>query len=249
MATNDPWYHRDELWEKFAPIFFHQRRQEKAPIEVENMINLLSLKTGSHVLDLCCGIGRHTLEFARLGFQVTGVDRTQYYLDQAIKQAQAEGLSIEFIQDDMRNFLRAESFDAVINMFTAFGYFENPQDDRTVVKNAFDSLKPGGTFLIDVKGKEIVARTFQKRDWSEEEGYLVLQERNITQNWSWMESRWIVIKDTQRFEHVITLRLYSAVELSALLKECGFSDVKVYGNLEGSEYNQDSKRLVVIGYK
>ena len=76
-----------------------------------------------------------------------------------------------------------------------------------------------------------------------------MAERKPIQNWGRMQTRWIVINGNQRIEHTVSIRSYSATELSSLLSECGFSKVKVYGNLEGNEYNQIAKRLVVIGYK
>ncbi|NIT57733.1 MAG: hypothetical protein GWN00_16330, partial [Aliifodinibius sp.] len=71
----------------------------------------------------------------------------------------------------------------------------------------------------------------------------------LSQNWGWIESRWIVIKGKQFMEHTISLRIYSAAELSSLLRECGFRDTQVYGGLDGSAYDTSAKRLVVVGLK
>jgi hypothetical protein len=136
-----------------------------------------------------------------------------------------------------------------MNLFGSFGYFEDYNDDRQVVKNMFTSLNSGGMFLIETMGKEILARGFQERDWSEEGDTLVLAEKKPYQNWSRMQTRWIVIKGNQRVEHTVSVRSYSAVELSTLLSDCGFANVRVFGDLEGTDYNQRAKRLVVIGTK
>jgi len=134
-------------------------------------------------------------------------------------------------------------------MFGSFGYFENEDDNRKVVKNMHESLRPGGRFLIETMGKEILAREFQARDWFEDGDSLVLFERKPIKDWSRISNRWIVIKDNQKFEHSFSLRSYSAVELSSLFYECGYSKVQVHGDFEGSEYDTVAKRLVVIGYK
>ena len=139
MTDPKPWHEDDEFWERWEPVMFTQQRLANTPAEVEQIIALLDIKPEAQILDLCCGVGRHSLEFARRGFQVTGVDRTQRYLDQAREQAGKEGLGIEFVHGDMRTFSRTDSFDNVISMFTSFGYFEDPEDDRRVVTNVFDS--------------------------------------------------------------------------------------------------------------
>ena len=128
-----------------------------APSEVEAALKLLGLKPKGRVLDLCCGPGRHSLELARRGFAVVGVDNTAGYIAEAKKRAKSEKLKVEFVKGDMRCFRRLGAFDAVINMFTAFGYFKNPRDDRRVLENIHRSLKPGGKLLMEMLGKEILA--------------------------------------------------------------------------------------------
>jgi 2-polyprenyl-3-methyl-5-hydroxy-6-metoxy-1,4-benzoquinol methylase len=147
------WYEQDSYWTTFESILFNRKRIADTPAQVDHIIKLLQIEDGAKILDLCCGIGRHSLEFARRGFQVTGVDRTQSYLDKARQQAKTENLNIEFIKEDMRKFCRDDTFDVVINMFTSFGYFEDSEDDRQVVENIFRSLKSGGKFLIEIMGK------------------------------------------------------------------------------------------------
>jgi SAM-dependent methyltransferase len=249
MQQVKPWHEQDTFWSTVASVLFTERRWSDAPTEVEQVVSLLKIESGAYVLDLCCGVGRHSLELARRGFQVTGVDRTRLYLDRASNQAEAEGLKVEFVQSDMRDFCRPDAFDAVVNLFTSFGYFEDPEDDRQVALNMCRSLKLGGAFLIDMMGKEVLARIFHERDWYEEDGMLILQERKITKNWSWMENRWIIFKGNHRAELNLSHRIYSAVELASLLTECGFAHVDAYGDLDGSAYDHLARRLVIVAHK
>jgi SAM-dependent methyltransferase len=243
------WHEDDTFWTNFEQSMFNTRRWEVTPAEVDSIIALLNIQPGIHVLDLCCGPGRHSLELARRGFHVTGVDRTQRYLDAAIEQAGKENLDIEFICEDMRTFCRPDTYDVVINMFTSFGYFEDPEEDRRVALNIYRSLKSGGLFMVDVMGKEVIARIFRERDWSEEDGIIWLQERKVSHNWGWMWNRWIMFRGNERIEGEISHRLYAATEMVSLLKECGFTSVDVYGDIQGSPYDHTARRLVTVARK
>lgn len=251
METIKPWHEDDSLWETWGPLIFSPQKIADAVEEVTKIIKLLNIQSGSSILDLCCGIGRHSLELARRGYQVTGVDRTKGYLDKARKQAKEEGLNIEFVQGDMRFFSRPNAFDTVISMFTSFSYFEDPQEDKRVVENVFKSLRIGGRFIIQMHGKETLAKIFRERDWNDykDEGVIVLQERKVSKNWSWMENRWIMLKGSERIEHELSHRLYAGSEIAALLHDCGFNRVDVYGDLEGNPYDHTARQLVVVGYK
>ena len=112
----------------------------------------------------------------------------------------------------------------------------------------FASLHPGGRFLIETMGKEIMARQFHEKEWFEDGDTIVLLERKTSLDWTRINTRWIVIKDNHRIEHNVSVRSYSAVELSSVFSECGFTNLQVYGDLEGNEYDHQAKRLVVTGY-
>ena len=249
MSNQDSWHSQDAFWELFEPILFNQQRLSSTPEEVNRIVKLLQIEEQARILDLCCGMGRHSLELSRRAYDVIGVDRTAAYIEKARLEAEKLNLKATFIHGDMREYRVPNSFDVIINMFGSFGYFENPDDDRKVVTNMCQSLRAGGQFLIETAGKEIVARDFQEMEWSEVGDLLVLSERKVSQNWGRIETRWIVIQGTKRVEHRVSVRSYSAVELSSLLFDCGFSKVQVYGSLDGIEYDQRAQRLVVVGRK
>jgi len=158
-------------------------------------------------------------------------------------------LEIEFVQADMSTFRRREAFDAIINYFTSLGYFESDDDDRRVLANAHRSLRAGGVLLMDMMGKEILARVFTERDWREEDGMLILEERKLAPDWSSLDNRRIIIEDGDRREVTLAVRQYSAAELSRLLKDSGFDRVDVYGDLSGAPYDRQAKRLVAVAPK
>ncbi|NVM56334.1 MAG: class I SAM-dependent methyltransferase [Candidatus Helarchaeota archaeon] len=158
-------------------------------------------------------------------------------------------LEIEFIQEDMRSFSRSETFDAIINLFTSFGYFENLEDDKKVLRNIYSSLKSGGKLLMDIIGKEIIPRIYHEHDWYEKEGTFYLEERKPINGWERIKNRWIMIKGGEKHEFEITHRLYSGTELSWLLSEAGFQSIKLFGSLEGTPYDNTAQRLIAVAIK
>jgi len=246
MQDENQWYEDNHLWEAMADTMFSFERWDAASKEIDSLLKTLDIQPEAHILDLCCGPGRHSLDLARRGFKVTGVDRTTHYLDMARDKAAWEGLKIEWVQEDMRRFVRAGAFDVALSMYTTFGYFENPEDERRVARNVFDSLKPGGRWVIDLMGKEVLARIYQARDWMEKDDTIMMEERIISPDWSHMNMRWILLKDGRKDEFKLRLWLYSAVELVELLKSVGFSKVESYGDLDGGPYDIKAKRLITI---
>jgi ubiquinone/menaquinone biosynthesis C-methylase UbiE len=249
MEERSIWHQDDEFWREMAPFMFTEEAWDAAPEQVSQALDLMGIEDSARFLDLACGPGRHSLELARRGFQVTGVDRTTEYLDEAHKRADREELDIEFVNEDMRHFSRPNAYDGAWSMFTSFGYFEQPSDNQQVLDNTFRSLKDGGVFLIELMGREVLARIFQARDWREVDGSIVLYDRHVERNWTIMRNNQIFIKDDRRLEFTITHWLYSGAELAGMLEESGFKSVELYGNLEGSPYDQTAKRLVAVARK
>jgi len=244
------WYENDEFWERILPLLLDESRVGSSTRQVDDVIRLLQLDKGTQILDLGCGIGRHAIELARRGFRVVGVDRTSQYLEIARRKAAEAGVRIEFIEEDMRAFYRPDSFDAAVNMFTSFGYFQDSGDDRRVVDNLYASLKSGGRLAMELPGKEVLARIFQQRDWCEvKDGTLLLEERKVLGGWEWIETRWVSIDGPERKEFTTRVRLYSGTELAALLRQAGFASVALYGGLDSSSYDQTASRLVVTARK
>jgi SAM-dependent methyltransferase len=243
------WHESDEFWETFGPAMFTSSDMAAAGRDIDDLLALTQIPSGAAVLDLCCGPGRHCLELAPRGFRATGVDRTAAYLERAGAAARDENLEVNFVQADARTFARPLSFDLAINLCTSFGYFDDPADDRKVAQTLFESLRHGGMLVVELSGKEVVARTYQRRIWGEEDGLLMLQESTICDDWTRVEKRWIIIREGELHEARTSIRLYSAAELKALLQSVGFSETRAFGSLAGDPYDEAARRLVVVAVR
>jgi SAM-dependent methyltransferase len=250
MGQSVDWHEDDDFWSTTESILFGEKRLAAADGEIDQILELTEVSSPAAVLDLCCGIGRHSLALARKGLAVTGVDRTPRYLDRARTAAQQEGLEIDWVHEDMRRFRRPEGFALAINLFTSFGYFADPRENQLVLENTYASLCPGGSLVIQLMGKEVIARTFRPMDWLElEDGALFLEKRTLEPDWSRIHTRWILVRDGTRKDLDLSLHLYSAVELSAMLRECGFAKIAIHADFEGSPYDHQAKRLVAVAHK
>jgi len=240
------WFEDESFWVDSYPFMFPQRRFDAAGEQVEKILALCGVESGP-VLDLCCGPGRHATELAKRGFTVTGVDLTPFLLNIAKERADAEGLEAEWVQSSMLDFVRPEAFNLVLSMFTSFGFFDDKEDDLKVLRNMYESLEPGGVAMIDVMGKERLARICQPTTTSElPDGTLVVQRHEIFDDWTRIRNEWILIRDgkakTYKFHHT----LYSGQELRDRLLQAGFQQVSLFGDLDGSPYGTDATRLIAV---
>jgi SAM-dependent methyltransferase len=245
MAPAD-WFADEALWAATYPFLFPESRFADARAEVEHILALVSRGTGA-VLDLACGPGRHSVILAQRGFQVTGVDQSAVLIGKARERAADLNVAVEWVHADMRAFRRPASFDLALNLFTSFGFFRDDADNQRVLENVAVSLKPGGVFVLDTAGKEVLARSFSATASTEIPDGLVIHRRTVVDSWSRLETEWIILQggtnQSFRFGHWI----YSAREIASMFRRAGFADVQVSGDFTGAPYGPSASRLVVVG--
>jgi SAM-dependent methyltransferase len=243
------WFDDDSFWCELYPFMFPEQRFAAAPEEVEKALALAN-PGGKAALDLCCGPGRCSIALAQAGFKVTGVDRTKFLLDKARANARAAKTRIEWIQMDMRDFVCADGFDLVLSMFTSFGYFDDKNEDVQVLRNILGSLRPDGVCLIELMGKECLAKIFQPTT-SEVllDGTKLVQRHEIFDDWTRIRNEWILIRKGRSKSFEFHHTVYSGQELRDRMEQVGFSDVKLYGNLDGDEYGTNAQSLIAVGRK
>jgi ubiquinone/menaquinone biosynthesis C-methylase UbiE len=243
------WFDNEAFWRELYPYMFPEKRFTDATAQIGQVLDLTKPK-GKAVLDLCCGPGRWSIPLAQQGFSVTGVDRTKFLLNAARTRAKAAEVKIEWVRADMRDFLRPDSFDLALSMLTSFGYFDRKDEDRLVLRNMFVNLKAGGVCMIDVAGKEQLARVYQPTTSDTlPNGDILVQRHRIADAWSRIHNEWILVRKgwTRSFSFHHTI--YSAQELRDRLADAGFEQIKVYGSLDGDEYGPNPQRLIVVGRK
>jgi SAM-dependent methyltransferase len=243
------WYEDEELWVDFACVMFPERREREAA-EVVETSPLLKVVAGTRVLDLACGPGVHVVPLARQGAVVTGVDLSEAMLARARTACERAGVSARLERADMREHAEPGAYDLVINMYTSFGYFTDPGDNLTVLRNAHASLSPGGTLLVDVLGKEVLASWVGRPQAVDiDGGGTVFMRDTILDDWTRLRTDWTLVRGDTVRQASITCVLYSAAELRALFEQAGFVDVECFGGFDASPYDNHARRLIVRGYR
>jgi SAM-dependent methyltransferase len=243
------WFEDESFWKATYPFFFNEDTFSQAEQQCDKIIELTGVGQG-RVLDLCCGPGRFSLPLAERGFEVTGVDKSAFLLDKADELALSRGLDVEWIQRDMRDYIRPDHFDLIINMWTSFGYFGDRQEDRRVLDNLHKNLKPGGRLIIDTISKEILARIHEPTMTTQlPDGSLIIHRTEVIDSWTRVRSQWMVIRDDHVDRFTISHTIYSGLELRDLLEQAGFIEVTQYGGLDGKEYGLEAERLVAVARK
>jgi SAM-dependent methyltransferase len=221
---------------------------ERTAADVEGIVSLLGLAPGARVLDLACGQGRHAVPLAARGFAVTGYDLSEACLARARADAVAQGASVRFLQGDMRELSFELEFDAVINVFTAFGYFADPEDDVETLRRVRRALVPGGRFLLETLHRDALPARFQPHlEYTTSGGGRVVRDYTWDLARDVMEDRVVLTRpDGTQVEYVTALRMRSLRELIALMREADLEPLAWYGGLAGGPLQLDSRRLVLL---
>ncbi len=229
-----------------------QELVERTRVEIEGVLNLLHLESGASILDCPCGYGRHSIEFAKRGFLVTGSDINSVHLQEAKRKAGEDSVNIAFKQESMINLGYLNQFDVVINMFYSFGFFDTDAENEQVLKNFFNALKPGGKFLMhtDVNVPRILSGKYKE---DEERTLTTGKTLRVIDSYNSETKRidgaWIIKNSTGEERKDYSVRVYEREEFEKVCMRIGFSSVITYSDWNGKEYSKDSEDMIVVAIK
>jgi len=243
-ATPD-WY-RQWFGEEYLALYPH-RDEEEARQAVDLVLQSPGSSRGP-VLDLACGAGRHMREFARRGVAAVGLDLSRTLLEEG--KTATPGLRL--VQGDMRYLPFADgSFDLVVNFFTSFGYFAQPEDDRRVLDEIRRVLRSNGRFMLDFLNADRVRRDLVSEDERFVDGRRVTQTRRLEDDGKVVVKE-IRIAPTEKggsaslyYERV---RLYSPADLTSLLSAAGLETEATFGDYQGGPTCADCPRYIFLGH-
>lgn len=234
---------------------FLQRTGEEAEW-IAKILESKGVARGSRVLDLACGIGRHGVELAREGYQVTGIDLSEGYVARAKALATERGVgeATEFLACDMRflgQCLEGREYDAIVNLFTSFGYYDD-ETNETILAQCRKYSRDGAIFLIDVMNRDWLVENFEPRSFRRVEDHIFLEERAIDLPRGRMKNQWTILQAAAdgdyRTEATIDLdhRIYTLHELVWLFDQTDWRFEEAYGSLTGGAFQMGSRRIAAV---
>jgi ubiquinone/menaquinone biosynthesis C-methylase UbiE len=220
----------------------------RAPEEARFVLRAMKLKKGDRLLDLCCGPARHAVLLAGKGLAVTGYDFSTEYLREAAAKAKKAGVKIRFLRGDMRDLKFNGKFDAVIDLFTSFGYFRKFSDDIKTLKGVARALKPGGLFMIDIVHGDHVRNNFKPKNWTKlEDGSYLLEDARLTKDG--VLNTWTTLGKGKVREKSFFTRLYSKDRIAAAMRKAGLIPLKFWGGFNGAKLTRKTNRLIALARK
>ncbi|MBL9040071.1 MAG: methyltransferase domain-containing protein [Myxococcales bacterium] len=219
--------------------------------EVEYLLGALEMPTGSRLLDIGCGYGRHAMELAARGYRTVGLDLSLPLLIRATDAARRVGVNVDFVHGDMRDMTFENEFDGAYCYFTTFGYFDD-ETNRRVAAGICRSLKPGGRLVLDLINRDCLIGDLPTRVWWQGHGCVVLEEVDFNYFTSRLEvQRQIILEDGRQLVQDISIRAYSLHEIGKILHHAGFRVLEVSGSFElrNRFYGTESRQLLIVAEK
>ncbi len=235
-----PWY---ASWfdTPFYHILYQDRDEKEAAFLIKNLLNHLKLQPPAKILDLACGKGRHSRYLNMLGYDVIGVDLSEQSI------AYAKQYENNLLHFEVHNKLNPypKQFDAVFNLFTSFGYFENPDDNLKVIQNIKTSLKPNGYGVIDFMNAHKTRINLVKEETKIVDGIQFNLHRYVKNNVIYKDIRFnFEGKDYHFTERVSALELE---DFKRYFNEAGVELIDVFGDFNLSPFDyENSNRLLLI---
>lgn len=234
----------DRWWETFfdddyVTVWSAAGSFERTADDADGIEHLLQGAPGTDVLDVACGFGRVAGQLHHRGYRVTGID---YSTDQ-LRLARERNPGPRYLRRDMRE-PPAGPYDAVLSVYSSFGYFADRRDDITALHAWYAVLRPGGVLVMDLFHRDAVAHAFGGDDAVIERG--PTRETGVT---DWVAGRRTATITYGDISKTFRVRLYTATELVGEMQAAGFSAVRVYGDLHGTTRLSPATRLVIRATK
>lgn len=250
----------DERWWKsfYDNTPFHLYLERHDPVELQSTLVFLAehldILPGARLFDQCCGMGSVSIPFAKLGFEIVGVDLCENFIARAKSDTASGALPARYFVGDAFQFVPDVLCDGAFNWYTSFGYSAEDKENIRMIERAFESLKPGACFALDFPNVPMIRKHFQsllERKLESAGGDILIARRCVIndeaglmeQTWEWTLPDGRVIKNNS------TLRLYEPEQLVEMFAQIGFTDMKLFGSLEGDIRNDESGRCICVGRK
>lgn len=239
-TTTADWYAK---WfdSPYYPVLYRDRDYQEAQIFMDNITGYLNLPDDAKILDLACGRGRHSIYLNKLGFDVTGIDLSKNSIDQAKAN---ENDKLKFEVHDMRKPFPGE-FDAVFNLFTSFGYFDDDADNFKTMEAIRENLSEFGFGVIDFMNVEKVIENLVTEEEKVVDGITFHLKRYFEDDHIFKEIRF----EDQGEKHFYKekVKAFTLKDFEQLIEESGMYLLDIFGDYKLRKFHpKESDRLILI---
>ncbi len=217
---------------------------EQTRAECDFIEGTLQVAPPARVLDVPCGNGRHSLELASRGWQVTGVDMALPFLEEARSKSAERQLKIAWERRDMRDLPWPKEFDAAFCFGNSFGYMTD-NGNAEFLQAVARVLKPGARFILDTQVAETILPTFQERRWYQFGEILFLIENRYDHVHGRLDTEYTFVQEGKVDRRASSHRIYAYRELCEMLEEAGFENCEGYGSLGREPFKLGAERLLL----
>ncbi len=234
----------------YKDIWRHIFPEKTTLAEVDFIINEGKLKPGDNVLDIMCGYGRHSVELAKRGINITAVDNLCDYINEIKDKSNNENLQIKTVCEDVLDVQIDKQYDAVICMGNSLQFF-NEEETLRLLSNISDHLKPAGKFFINTWSvSEIALKNFKEKSWSRIGEMLFLTDSKLLFHPTRMEINSIIITDAgEREEKSAVDFIYSISEIETMLNKTGLQLNEIYSIPGKKIFSVGEPRAYIVSEK
>ncbi|WP_396160116.1 class I SAM-dependent methyltransferase [Flavobacterium sp.] len=228
---DSPYYH----------ILYKNRNEEEAQVFMDNITHYLNMPENGTILDLACGKGRHSIYLNKLGYQVTGVDLSENSIAIANESSNE---TLQFKTHDMREPMN-ETYDAVFNLFTSFGYFDTFEDNIKTLKAIKDSINEYGFGVIDFFNTNFIIENLVAEETKEIDGITFNIKRFVENQKIIKEIRFEDKGETYNFTEKVSA--FTLADFESMMEEAGIYLLEIFGDYKLKKfYKTQSERLIMI---
>jgi len=239
MKTKD-WF-TDWFNTSYYHVLYKDRNDEEAQLFMKNITMFLSLPKTTHILDLPCGKGRHSVFLNSLGYKVTGADLAENSIKNAKK---SENNSLKFKVHDMRQPIKNQ-YDAIFNLFTSFGYFEEDKEDILILQNIKNGLKKEGIFVFDFLNADFVKATIVAKETKTVDAITFYITREIKNGFILKNITFFA--DEKNHSYTERVKYLNIDKMKAYFKKAGFKITNIFGDYNLTNFDaENSNRLILV---
>jgi D-alanine-D-alanine ligase len=217
--------------------------------EIDFILSILPAAPGDRIIDIGCGFGRHSLELARRGFDVLGIDPSPAMIAAAQEKSAPEGNPPQFRKQRGEDLAARDEFDAAICLFTTLGQVADQQDNRQLLNNTFRALRPGGFVVLEIPQRSwVVGNLKTDEQFGEGENYTLVARSFDQKNYLLREEFTLVSPAGQR-KYLLKYRLFSKPEIGRQLEQAGVISTTVFDGYTDVHLREDSPVMVIRAQK